>query len=114
MATGIVQQAATATMPIGVIQPGAGSLDGTSVLARTIGWSKFYAASGLTQYGQEGLTRRNDWRVWQPIRVVVSESRTVLTSTPYFMRATVSLPSVTTPTDFILTVSDLAVRIVGG
>jgi hypothetical protein len=38
----------------------------------------------------------------------------VLTSTPYFMRATVSLPSVTTPTDFILTVSDLAVRIVGG
>jgi hypothetical protein len=114
MATGIVQQAATATMPIGVIQPGAGSLDGTSVLARTIGWSKFYAASGLTQYGQEGLTRRNDWRVWQPIRVVVSESRIVLTSTPYFMRATVSLPSVTTPTDFILTVSDLAVRIVGG
>ena len=114
MATGIVQQAATATMPIGVIQPGAGSLDGTSVLARTIGWSKFYAASGLTQYGQEGLTRRNDWRVWQPIRVVVSESRTVLTSTPYFMRATVSLPNVTTPTDFILTVSDLAVRIVGG
>jgi hypothetical protein len=114
MATGIVQQAATATMPIGVIQPGAGSLDGTSVLARTIGWSKFYTASDLTQYGQEGLTRRNDWRVWQPIRVVVSESRTVLTSTPYFMRATVSLPSVTTPTDFILTVSDLAVRIVGG
>jgi hypothetical protein len=114
MATGIVQQAATATMPIGVIQPGAGSLDGSSVLARTIGWSKFYTTSDLTQYGQEGLTRRNDWRVWQPIRVVVSESRTVLTSTPYFMRATVSLPSVTTPTDFILTVSDLAVRIVGG
>ena len=114
MATGIVQQAATATMPIGVIQPGAGSLDGTSVLARTIGWSKFYTASDLTQYGQEGLTRRNDWRVWQPIRVVVSESRIVLTSTPYFMRATVSLPNVTTPTYFILTVSDLAVRIVGG
>jgi hypothetical protein len=114
MATGIVQQAATATMPIGVIQPGAGSLDGSSVLARTIGWSRYYTTSDLTQYGQEGLTRRNDWRVWQPIRVVVSESRTVLTSTPYFMRATVSLPSVTTPTDFILTVSDLAVRIVGG
>jgi hypothetical protein len=114
MATGIVQQAATATMPIGVIQPGAGSLDGTSVLARTIGWSRYYTTSDLTQYGQEGLTRRNDWRVWQPIRVVVSESRTVLTSTPYFMRATVSLPNVTTPTYFILTVSDLAVRIVGG
>jgi hypothetical protein len=114
MATGIVQQAATATMPIGVIQPGAGSLDGTSVLARTIGWSRYYTTSDLTQYGQEGLTRRNDWRVWQPIRVVVSESRAVLTSTPYFMRATVSLPNVTTPTYFILTVSDLAVRIVGG
>jgi hypothetical protein len=114
MATGIVQQAATATMPIGVIQPGAGSIGGSSVLARTIGWSRYYTASGLTLYGQEGLTRRNDWRVWQPIRVVVSESRIVLTSTPYFMRATVSLPSVTTPTDFILTVSDLAVRIVGG
>ena len=113
MATGVVQQAATATMPVGVIQPGAGSLDGDSVLARTIGWSTYYTASSLTQYGQEGLTRRNDWRVWQPIRITVSESRTVLGATSYFVRATVSLPNVTTPTDFILTVSDLAVRIVG-
>ena len=113
MATGVVQQAATATMPVGVIQPGAGSLDGDSVLARTIGWSTYYAASSLTQYGQEGLTRRNDWRVWQPIRITVSESRTVLGATSHFVRATVSLPNVSTPTDFILTVSDLAVRIVG-
>ena len=116
MSSGIVQQAATATMPVGIIQPGAGSLDGTSVLARTIGWSRFYTTSpdALTRYGQEGLTRRNDWQVWQPIRITVSESRTVLTSTPYFVRATVTLPNVTTPGDFILTVSDLAVRIVGG
>ena len=113
MATGVVQQAATATMPVGVIQPGAGSLDGDSVLARTIGWSTYYTASSLTQYGQEGLTRRNDWRVWQPIRITVSESRTVLGATSHFVRATVSLPNVSTPTDFILTVSDLAVRIVG-
>ena len=116
MSSGIVQQAATATMPVGIIQPGAGSLDGTSVLARTIGWSRFYTTSpdALTRYGQEGLTRRNDWQVWQPIRITVSESRTVLTSTPYFVRATVTLPNVTIPGDFILTVSDLAVRIVGG
>ena len=114
MATGVVQQAETATMPVGIIQPGAGSLDGISILARTIGWSTFYATSDLTQYGQEGLTRRNDWQVWQPIRIVVSEARSVLSATPYFIRATVSLPNVSTPTDFILTVSDLAVRIVGG
>jgi len=114
MATGVVQQAETATMPIGVIQPGAGSLDGTSVLARTIGWSKYYTAGDLTQYGQEGLTRRNEWRVWQPIRVVVSEPRAVLGATSHFVRAIVSLPNVAFPADFIVTVSDLAVRIVGG
>jgi hypothetical protein len=114
MATGVVQQAETATMPVGVIQPGAGSLDGASILARTIGWSTYYTAGSLTQYGQEGLTRRNEWRVWQPIRITVSESRAVLGATSHFVRAIVTLPNVTTPTDFIVTVSDLAVRIVGG
>ena len=114
MATGVVQQVETATMPVGVIQPGAGSLDGTSVLARTIGWSTYYTAGSLTQYGQEGLTRRNEWRVWQPIRITVSEPRAVLGATSHFVRAIVTLPNVTAPTDFIVTVSDLAVRIVGG
>jgi hypothetical protein len=112
MATGIVQQAATATMPIGVIQPGAGSLDGTSVLARTIGWSRYYTTSDLTQYGQEGLTRRNDWRAWTALRGTVSVPRVTFGAGPFSLRV-FTFVNDPTPTDFEVTRGDLAVRIVG-
>lgn len=106
--------AATEIVPVVVnlIPIGAGSLDGDSVLARTIGWSSVFQASNLTTYGQEGLTRRNDWRTWTTLRGTVSLPRTTFATGSFSLRV-FTFVNDPTPTDFAVTRGDLAVRIVG-
>jgi hypothetical protein len=105
---------ATETMSavVSLIPIGAGSLDGTSVLARTIGWSSALEVAGLTPYGQEGLTRRNDWRAWTALRGTVSVPRVTFGAGPFSLRV-FTFVNDPTPTDFEVTRGDLAVRIVG-
>jgi hypothetical protein len=102
----------TVSAVVNVIPIGAGSLDGDSVLARTIGWSSVYQVSGLTTYGQEGLTRRADWRVWTTLRGTVSVPRATF-ATGSFLLQTIITANDPTPTDFEITTADLGVRIVG-
>lgn len=97
---------------VSLIPIGAGSLDGSSVLARTIGWSSVFQASGRTQYGQEGLTRRNDWRTWTTLRGTVSAPRATIDPGQFLLRTFVTVID-PTPADFAITRGDLAVRIVG-
>jgi hypothetical protein len=106
--------AATETMSavVSLIPIGAGSLDGNSVLARTIGWSSVFQAAGLTQYGQEGLTRRNDWRAWTALRGTVSVPRATFGTGSFILLSLISVND-PTPADFEITRGDLAVRIVG-
>lgn len=106
--------AATEIVPVVVnlIPIGAGSLDGSSVLARTIGWSSVLEASGLTEYGQEGLTRRNDWRAWTTLRGTISVPRATFATGSFSLRV-FTFVNDPTPTDFAVTRGDLAVRIVG-
>jgi hypothetical protein len=104
----------TSSMVVSLIPIGAGSLDGSSVLARTIGWSSVLQAAGLTQYGQEGLTRRNDWRAWTTLRGVISVPRaTVSSATGQFMIRVFTSIDDPTPADFEITTADIGVRIVG-
>lgn len=102
----------TVSAVVNVVPIGAGSLDGDSVLARTIGWSSVYQVSGLTTYGQEGLTRRADWRVWTTLRGTVSVPRATF-ATGSFLLQTIITANDPTPTDFEITTADLGVRIVG-
>jgi hypothetical protein len=106
--------AATETMSavVSLIPIGAGSLDGSSVLARTIGWSSVLQAAGLTQYGQEGLTRRSDWRAWTTLRGTVSAPRATFGTGSFILQANIAVND-PTPADFEITRGDLAVRIVG-
>jgi hypothetical protein len=106
--------AATETMSavVSLIPIGAGSLDGSSVLARTIGWSSVLQAAGLTRYGQEGLTRRNDWRAWTTLRGTVSVPRATFGTGSFILLSLISVND-PTPADFEITRGDLAVRIVG-
>jgi hypothetical protein len=97
---------------VNLIPIGAGSLDGSSVLARTIGWSSALEVAGLTPYGQEGLTRRNDWRAWTALRGVISVPRVTFGAGPFSLRV-FTFVNDPTPTDFEVTRGDLAVRIVG-
>ncbi len=97
---------------VNLIPIGSGSLDGRSVLARTIGWSSVFQAAGLTQYGQEGLTRRNDWRTWTTLRGTVSAPRAIVDPGQFLLRTFVTVID-PTPADFAITRGDLAVRIVG-
>lgn len=108
----VVAQSETASTAVSILQPGAGSLDGGSVLARTLGWSSVFQSAGLTQYGQEGLTRRNDWRFWRTLRGTISEARATFLTGPFTLQ-TIITANDPTPADFAITVSDLAVRIVG-
>ena len=102
----------TVSAVVNVIPIGAGSLDGDSVLARTIGWSSVYQVSGLTTYGQEGLTRRADWRVWTTLRGTVSVPRATFAAGSFLLQ-TIITANDPTPTDFEITTADLGVRIVG-
>ena len=106
--------AATETMSavVTLIPIGAGSLDGNSVIARTIGWSSAFQVAGLTQYGQEGLTRRSDWRVWTTLRGIVSVPRATFLTGSFILQANIAVND-PTPSDFEITRGDLAVRIVG-
>ena len=62
-----------------IFQPGAGSLDGYSILARTIGYSEeFTYNTDRVRYGQEGLTLRPDWRAWQDVTMLLEVPRATI------------------------------------
>jgi hypothetical protein len=108
---------ATQTDVVGVIQPGAGSLNGSSIIARTVGWATAFSLPGsLTRYGQEGLTRRNDWRVWRTMQATITVDRADLAGAGFFFthNASVVIPAAgITNADFYVAISDGGVRIVG-
>lgn len=62
-----------------IFQPGAGSLDGYSILARTIGYAEeFTYSTDRVRYGQEGLTLRADWRSWQDVTMLLEVPRATI------------------------------------
>jgi hypothetical protein len=62
-----------------IFQPGAGSLDGYSILARTIGYAEeFTYSTERVRYGQEGLTLRADWRSWQDVTMLLEVPRATI------------------------------------
>jgi hypothetical protein len=62
-----------------IFQPGAGSLDGYSILARTIGYAEeFTHSTERVRYGQEGLTLRADWRSWQDVTMLLEVPRATI------------------------------------
>jgi hypothetical protein len=105
----------TRQQTVAVFQTGAGSLDGFSVLARTIGYAnEFKTVDERFRYGQEGLTLRGDWNNWQDVTMLIEIPRATIAAqsgAPLLLRWNVAVPSGST--DFVIARADAGVRIKG-
>jgi hypothetical protein len=106
----------TRQQTVAVFQTGAGSLDGFSVLARTIGYaSEFQTVGGRFRYGQEGLTLRGDWNNWQDVTMLIEVPRATIAAqsgAPLLLRWNVAVTDGATD-DFVVARGDAGVRIKG-
>jgi hypothetical protein len=112
IATSTRQQLAT------VFQPGAGSLDGYSILARTVGYAEeFTYATDRTRYGQEGLTLRADWRAWQDVTMLLEVPRATIEAQlgdPLIVRWNVAVDDPGNSADYTMARGPAGIRIKGG
>ena len=112
IATSTRQQLAT------VFQPGAGSLDGYSILARTVGYAEeFTYATGRVRYGQEGLTLRADWRAWQDVTMLLEVPRATIEAQlgdPLIVRWNVAVDDPGNSADYTMARGPAGIRIKGG
>lgn len=95
-----------------LLLPGAGSVDGYSVLARTLGWSEAFLDDDHARYGQEGLTLRADWNRWQDVTLAIAVDRSLLPVDPVLIRWNVAVDD-SVPSDFLVAKGDAGVRIKG-
>lgn len=105
VATGDVQSFTLALLPNG-------GLDGSSVLARTLGWSTAYTNNANTAYGGEGLTLRQDWGSWQDLQVRMTVDASLITTDPIVVRLLVAIDD-SEPEDFYVAVGDIAIYLEG-
>jgi hypothetical protein len=112
IATSTRQQLAT------VFQPGAGSLDGYSILARTVGYAEeFTYSTGRVRYGQEGLTLRADWRAWQDVTMLLEVPRATIEAQlgdPLVVRWNVAVDDPGNSADYTMARGPAGIRIKGG
>jgi hypothetical protein len=112
IATSTRQQLAT------VFQPGAGSLDGYSILARTVGYAEeFTYSTGRVRYGQEGLTLRADWRAWQDVTMLLEVPRATIEAQigdPLVVLWNVAVDDPGNSADYTMARGPAGIRIKGG
>lgn len=97
-----------------ILPVGAGSLDGFSVLARTLGWSEAdaYIEDQRTKYGQEGLTLRADWPRWTDTVLTIAVPRASIPTDPVLLRYRLNANGIAN-TDAVLSVGSAGIRIKG-
>ena len=101
-----------------IFQPGAGSLDGYSILARTIGYSEeFTYNTDRVRYGQEGLTLRADWRAWQDVTMLLEVPRATIEAQlgdPLVIRWNIAVDDPGNLSDYTMVRGPAGIRIKGG
>lgn len=102
------------TIQISTLKVMDGSMQGFSVLVRTITWALANNRNPLVlcDYGQEGLTLRGDFQRWQEVKGSISISRNDLTSAPFILAVQPIINTADT-NKYYIAASGLSVRIKG-